>query len=41
MGFKDVAFLSSRASFHTTFHENCGRDEMFWSASCLRTWFYG
>ena len=24
MGFQDVAFLSTRSSFSTTFHKNCG-----------------
>ena len=27
MGFHDVAFLPSRASFATTFLEDCGRDD--------------
>ena len=38
MGFQDVVFLpSSRASFSTTFHENCGRGESLGTATCHMT----
>ena len=37
MGFQDVAFLPSRASFFTTFLINCGIDESVRTAACLRT----
>ena len=34
MGLQDVAFLSSHASFFTTFLENCGRSESFPTTTC-------
>ena len=34
MGYKDVAFLPSRASFSTTFLKICGRGENLWTAAC-------
>ena len=37
MGFHDVAFLSSRASFSTTFLTNCGSGERLWTTTCLTT----
>ena len=35
MGFQDVAFLLSRASFSTTFLLYCGRDESLGATTCL------
>ena len=37
MGFQDVVFLPSRASFSATFLKNCGRGESHETAYCLRT----
>ena len=37
MGFHDVAFLPSRASFCTTCLKNCGIGWGLWTATCLRT----
>ena len=37
MGFQDVAFLSSRAGFSTTFLNNCGRGESFVTTTCTKT----
>ena len=36
MGFQDVAFLLSRASF-PTFLENCGRGERLVTTTCLKS----
>ena len=36
MGFQDVAFLPSRASFFTTFLKNCDRRESLWIITCLK-----
>ena len=36
MGFQDVAFLSSRASFYTTFLKNCGSGESLMTTTCLK-----
>ena len=35
MGFQDVAFLPSRASFSTTFLRNHGRSESIRTTACL------
>ena len=35
MGFMDVAFLPSKASFSTTFLQNCGRGEGLVTTTCL------
>ena len=37
MGFQDVAFLPSQASYYTTFLRNYGRGESLGTATCLRT----
>ena len=37
MGFHDVAFLPSRASFHTMFLKYCGRSENLGTTKCLQT----
>ena len=37
MGFQDVAFLPSPASFSTTFLINCGRGESLRTATCIVT----
>ena len=37
VGFQDVAFLLSRASFSTTFLLYCGRDESLGTTICLGT----
>ena len=37
MGFQDVAFPPSRASFSTTFSNNCGSGESLRAITCLRT----
>ena len=37
MSFQHVAFLPSRASFHTTFLKNCGRGERLRTTTCLGT----
>ena len=37
MGFGDVVFLPSRASFCITFLKNCGRGEGLMATTCLRT----
>ena len=34
MGYQDVAFLSSVASFCTTFLENCGKGESLMTTTC-------
>ena len=34
MGSPDVAFLPSRASFSTTFHEDCGIGESLRTTTC-------
>ena len=39
MGFQDVSVLSSRASYSTTFPENCVRAECLGSSTFLRTIF--
>ena len=36
MVFQDVAFLPSRASFSTTFINNCGRGESLRTTACLK-----
>ena len=36
MGFQDVLFLSSRASFSTTFLKNCCRGEGLRTTTCLK-----
>ena len=36
MGFQDVVFLSSRASFSTTFLKNCGRGESLGTTTYLK-----
>ena len=41
MGFQDVAFLPSQASFHTTFLKNCGRSESLMTATYLKTMVVG
>ena len=41
MDFLDLAFLPSRASFHTTFLRNCGRGDCLRTATCLSTLFGG
>ena len=37
MGFQDVAFLPSRASFSTTFLKSYGRGESLVTTTCLKT----
>ena len=37
MGFRDVAFLLSRANFLTTFLTNCGRGDDLRTTTCFRT----
>ena len=37
MGFHDVEFLPSSASFFTTFLKNCGSSESLRTATCLNT----
>ena len=37
MGYQDVAFLPSRASFSTTFLKNCGRGESLGTTTFLKT----
>ena len=37
MGFLEIAFMPSRASFSTTFLKNCGRCESLWTTTCLKT----
>ena len=37
MGFQNIAFLPSRASFPTTFLKNCGRGECLVTITCLKT----
>ena len=37
MGFQDVAFLPSIASFSTTFLKNCGRGESLRATTCPTT----
>ena len=37
IGFQDVVFLSSRASYSTTFLKNCGRGESLGTTTCLKT----
>ena len=34
---QDVAFLLSRASFSTTFYNNCGKNECLWTTTYLKT----
>ena len=41
MGFQDVAFLPSRASFSATFLKNCGRGECFRTSTCAKTMVVG
>ena len=41
IGFQDVAFLSSRARFNTTFLRNCGRGECPKLAACPQTTVWG
>ena len=41
MSFQDVAFLSSQASFSTTFLKNCGSGECLWTTTCLKTMVEG
>ena len=37
MGFEDVAFLPSQASFSTTFLKNCGRSVSLGTTTCPKT----
>ena len=37
MGSYDVAFVPCRASFLTTFHKNCGRNESLGTTICPKT----
>ena len=37
MGFQDVAFLPSRASYSSTFLNNCGRGKSLGNTTCLKT----
>ena len=37
MGFLDLEFLSSRASFFTAFLNNCGRGENLGTITCHKT----
>ena len=37
MGFQDVAFMPSQASFSTTFLKKCGRGESLGTTTCLKT----
>ena len=37
MGFQDIAFLPTRASFSTTFLKNCGRGESLGTTTCPKT----
>ena len=37
IGFQDVAFLPSRASFSTAFKKNCGRGESLGTTACPKT----
>ena len=41
MGFLDVAFVPSRASFSATFLKHCGRGESLGTTTCLQTVFVG
>ena len=41
MGFQDVVYLSSQASFCTTFLKICGRGECLATATCLETVVWG
>ena len=38
MGFLDAAFLSSHASFSSTFLKICGRGEYIGTTTCLKLW---